>query len=70
MSDLADRNATATRQGLEDHEQRIVDLENQLLTIRGQLQTMHNLFIQLQQSNNLALQKLVGTGATAHGDDD
>ena len=66
---LVNINAKAARQGLESHEQRIVELENQVATFRGQVQTLIGLVQQLQTTNNLALQKLVGTGATSHGDD-
>ena len=65
MSDLIDMNAEATKQGLEAMEKRIQQLETDLLTMRNQYQTIVNLVTQLQQTNNLALAKLTGTGATS-----
>ena len=70
MSDsLNQRNAEAARQQLEDHEKRMVDLEKRVNTLVNEIMTVRNHMQQLQQSNTLALQKLVGTGATANGDD-
>ena len=65
MSDLVNRNAEAAKQGFEDHETRIVQLENDNAALRGQMQTLINMVTQLQQTNNLALAKLAGTGATS-----
>ena len=64
-NDLIDLNAKAARQGIEGHEKRIVDLENELLTIRRQQQTLIDMVTKLQNANNLALQKVRGTGATS-----
>ncbi len=69
MSDLENRNAEAMLQALEDFEKRIGKLEADNLALRNEVQSQTQMMIQLQQSNTLALQRLVGTGATAHGDD-
>lgn len=68
MSDLVNRNAEATKQGLEGHEARLQQIEAQMQTFTNQVQTLINLVAQLQQSNNMALQKLRGGGPTG-GDD-
>ncbi len=57
-------NAKATKQGLEEMEHRIQELESQAIHMTNQMQTLINLVTQLQQSNNLALAKLRGTGPT------
>jgi len=69
MSELYAKNTAAIKQALESHEKRMVDLENQILTLTGHVQTAINMVNQLQQTNTLALQQLYGTGGTANGDD-
>ena len=64
MSDLVNMNAAATRQGLEGLEERIRVLETEVMTLKNHNQTLLGLMSQLQQTNNLALAKLRGTGAT------
>ena len=64
MSDLQNNNAKATKQGLEALESRIRDLETENAAMKGHVQNCINLVNQLQQTNALALQKLVGTGPT------
>lgn len=62
---LSARNAQAARQGLEGHEERIQELEAEILHIRNLAQTLINEVNQLKQTNNMALAKLVGTGSTS-----
>ncbi len=60
-------NAAATKQGLEGHEERIVELETQVATMKNLVQTLINQMTQLQQANNLALAQLRGHGSTDNG---
>ena len=64
MNDLVNQNAEAQRQGMEDHETRIVELENKIATLTNHVQTCVNLVTQLQTTNSLALAQLRGTGPT------
>ena len=70
MSDerIININAQAARQGIEGHEERIVELENQIRHIVNQQQTLINMVTELQKANTLALQQLRGRGSTSHGD--
>lgn len=60
-----DINAKAQREALENFELRILELETRVQTLTGQTQTLINLMTQLQQSNALALQKILGSGSTS-----
>lgn len=68
MSDLENQNAEAQKQGMENHEARIVELETRIATLTNHVQTCVNLVTQLQTTNNLALAKLRGTGPTDGND--
>lgn len=67
MSDLSNRNAKAQQQAIESFEARIRELEVRMDTLTGSVQNALNLLTELQKSNTLALQKLLGTGSTVHG---
>lgn len=66
---LIDMNANAARQGFQNHEERLVVAERQIVELTNMVQTLLNKQVQLEQTNNLALQKLVGTGPTENGSD-
>ena len=69
MSDrVIEINTAATKQGLEGHETRIVDLESQILAMRNEVQTLIGMMQKLQIANTLALQELRGTGPTSGSD--
>ena len=65
MSDLDDRNAESTKQSFEEYEKRLQGLEGDIMVLKNQQQTLINLVGELTQTNNLALAKLYGTGATS-----
>jgi len=64
MSELENMNAEATKQALALQDKKLNEMEHNISVLINQVQTLNNLVVQLQQSNNLALATLRGTGAT------
>ena len=58
------------RGALEEADKRFTQLETEVATLKGHISTLLAEMNALKQSNNLALQQLRGTGATANGNHD
>lgn len=67
LSEIVNRNAAAFQSAIDEFEKRISALEEGHLRTSNQVQTLIGMVTQLQQTNNLALAQLRGTGATTVG---
>ena len=62
--DLQNNNARAQREAIEAFEKKMREHNVEISTLKNQVQTLTNLVGEIQQSNNLALAKLRGSGST------